>query len=420
MLRSLTAIMLLASAGAAAAQSFQTALPVSPAERRAMEARLSTILEFGNANEMARFTLPSGRTMTVLPYRLVQRGGQLPCRGYRIDLNGENSRTAVDGFRCKRQDGRAWVIVEPEIVLAQEGPVRLRPPRDEETLQARGGGEPLYPADDVFAPDVLPPIPRPAPSRSADTPTQTAAVDTDSLSADADDPADAAPIPEEAPDEAAETADDAPSGDEEFASRVAALITTPDGDLVLADRDDDPSGSDDPAASADESAPAEEEPDAVSRIPALPQPDAQDAQDEDEEAARVREPEPEPEPRVIAAAGRPARDVTPGAAPVPASEAVTPVVPVANDSDAEEDDITGDENVIAALQDLDYLDASLDPTPDRVNEAIDAFAVDERFALPVSGDVLIERLDAALERSEGLPPCSPEAALTLCLEAASR
>ncbi|MEM8664928.1 MAG: hypothetical protein AAGF49_12510, partial [Pseudomonadota bacterium] len=70
---------------------------------------------------------------------------------------------------------------------------------------------------------------------------------------------------------------------------------------------------------------------------------------------------------------------------------------------------SNNEDVVAALQDLDYLSTEVDPTQERVEAAVDEFAIDERFALPVPQDVLLERLDAAIERSETLPTCAADA-----------
>ncbi|MEO1106048.1 MAG: hypothetical protein AAFW98_20335, partial [Pseudomonadota bacterium] len=80
---------------------------------------------------------------------------------------------------------------------------------------------------------------------------------------------------------------------------------------------------------------------------------------------------------------------------------------------------SGDEDVIAALQDLDYLSTQVEPTTEAVTAAVDAFAIDERFALPVAQDVLMERLDAAIERSETLPACGGEPH-SVCLEVSAR
>ncbi|MEM8664560.1 MAG: hypothetical protein AAGF49_10620, partial [Pseudomonadota bacterium] len=157
------------SSGSATAQSFQTALPVSPAERRVIESRLGTILDYSAPDEVNQFQLPSGRTVLVRPYRFVRRPGEQPCRGYRIDLRSSQSAIAVDGFRCKRSDGQTWAIVEPELVLAEEGPQII--PSDGPFELARTAEEPIYPADDdEIAVTAPPPIPRPAPRISRPLP----------------------------------------------------------------------------------------------------------------------------------------------------------------------------------------------------------------------------------------------------------
>ncbi|MEO1102429.1 MAG: hypothetical protein AAFW98_01645, partial [Pseudomonadota bacterium] len=71
------------SGAPASAQSFQTALPVNAEERRAIEMRLSTILDYSAPDEVNQFRLPTGRTVIVRPYRSVRRQGGQPCRGYR-------------------------------------------------------------------------------------------------------------------------------------------------------------------------------------------------------------------------------------------------------------------------------------------------------------------------------------------------
>ena len=108
--------------GTSWAQSYQTRLPVSNAERLALEAKLQTILDSAGTGEVRSFGLPSGRAVEVRAYGegARQRNGE-PCRGYRIDLVGPDGTVAVDGYRCRRSDGRAWLIVKPEIILGRTG-----------------------------------------------------------------------------------------------------------------------------------------------------------------------------------------------------------------------------------------------------------------------------------------------------------
>ena len=400
MKRALTAIMFLAAAGPAMAQSFQTALPVSPAERRAMESRLSTILELSKADQIASFTLPSGRKMTVRPYNLVRGNRQRPCRGYRIDLTGERGHTAVDGFRCKTGDGRAWVIVEPELVLAQEGGPLVLHPQSDPAVSARASNEPLYPADDIFAPEASlqddgpPPVPRPSPREDGEsesvalaTPAAPDRFDPPRLSADANGTSDAAGSGSLRP----------------FSDRVAAVLSAPAPETSIDPR---PAADPDPVPAPAPAAAPESAPPPITRT---------------EPARPAEPPAASAAPREVAAAPRPARNVTPGAetptVEVAASQARNAAAPA---DEPASDTAPPNPTVVAALQDLDYLDAEASPSGEAVNEAIDAFAVDERFALPVSDDALMERLDAALERSTGLPPCGADADAQLCVISAAR
>jgi len=358
------AALLLATAAGAAAQSYQTALPLSPAERRAMEARLAPILENAPADQMRRFRLPSGRTVSVLPYRMV-RSGVRPCRGYRIDLEGRQSRIAVDGFRCQRRRGGNWVIVEPELVLAQEGPQRRNRPAG----SRRAANEPLY-ADDLFtAPpssDTPPPVPRPSPNRNVAATDEAPASTTDS-----DGEGDVASVASQTATTPARPVAD--GGDTaarpEFSSRVTAALSEEDV----------------PDAPADVSPPASEEPSAVAAASEAP------ARSETRPAASVR----------------------------PVAAATTPITTeptrVVQEAEAPpEDDFSQNETVVAGLTDLAYLMPGETVTRESVDRAVDEFAVDERFALPVPTDILIARLDAAIERSQSLPDCDTNSLADLC------
>ncbi len=354
--------------GTAFGQSYQTALPLSPAEKVALEAQLSTVLDYAGAGEATNIVLPTGRVATVRTYQSVRQGGRPPCRGYRIDLQGRGSRTAVDGFRC-RQSAGAWAIAEPEIVLAQESAAR-RPADDviivEEggPLDLRGGllgneltvvvpdgvspdplpgrlpSEPLYPGDDAglgeSLPGTPPPVPRPAPRGALA----------------------AAPLPDTIP----------------------APLTTA---RPAAEETSEPLA---PAADAE----AEE-----------PRPVAAPATETPADETPAAE---TPEVTTVARAEE-------GTTVIPPTTGVTRVASTAaartvgtREQGSELPDYAADERVTAALQDLDYLDAGA-PTPEAVAAAVDEFARDERFALPVSPDTLMERLTAALDRSETVALC---------------
>ncbi|GAB5375274.1 MAG: hypothetical protein AcusKO_17360 [Acuticoccus sp.] len=367
----IAAALLLVMAGGALAQSYQTALPLLPAERRALNVRLGAILSSARADEISRFTLPGGRTVSVLPYRTVTRPGRPPCRGYRIDLEGGGGRTAVDGFRCQRRNGNRWAIVEPELILAQEGP-QYPTERSERT---RATSEPLYPSDDLFsspaASRAAPPVPRPSP-RGDDT--TTAALPDDGG------PADTALAP-------ADEGTDAP-----FASRVAAVLS----DEGAAAPPVTPAA---PEAAAAPDTPQDAAPEAHAAEPAPPS----------AEAGTQAPPAPDTAPpqrqRVVAAAG---------SDPGPATPTTVPTRIVGDTGRDAEDDFSQNADIVASLKDLAYLADDVPATAESVEAAVGEFAVDERFALPVSADVLIARLDAAIERSETLPGCEISALRDLC------
>lgn len=368
----LAAVMLCAATGGAAAQNFQTALTLSPQERRALEARLSTILDYARADEVTRFELPTGRSVTVLPYRTVRRqqNGR-PCRGYRIDLEGSSSRMAVDGFRCKRRNGDAWVIVEPELVLAQEGSNERPQQTAAADTETRTTDEPLY-ADDLFASpgaseDAPPPLPRRAPER-------------DAMAAAAPANGDGA------------GGDSGGARNGPFASRVAAVL-----------------GGDDTSRRDSAPPPREEDDTSVSSI--SQDPPAPSA--ERREPARSREAEaPASEPTRVAEASQSGQSRNDGSSVGQFSTQPTRVV-TENDSTATPD-FSRNADIVAGLTDLHYLADGEPATPESVEAAVDAFAVDERFALPISADVLLARLDAAVERSQTLPECSTTSPADLC------
>ncbi len=70
-----------------------------------------------------------------------------------------------------------------------------------------------------------------------------------------------------------------------------------------------------------------------------------------------------------------------------------------------------DPQVVEALQRLRYLphsEAGAPPGPEAVEEAVRAFASDERITLPLDHGLLVMRLSSAVERNEGLPACAVE------------
>lgn len=412
---------LLAPAAASAQQSYQSALPLDAAERRALEARLSTILDYARPDEVSRFRLPSGRSVAVRAYRPTvdqARGG--PCRGYRIDLEGGGRFMAVDGFRCRQPQGGAWTIVEPEIVLAQSGD----PAHEEAPAAAPGrtGGaddfaqgvrsslernEPLYPADPAVTYGVdgvpigeevasePPPVPRPAPREEI---------------------AAARSAPSAA--QAGSAAEPPVNAREEMNARIerAQQLERQVGSAVRGESATDaaPEEQSTTAAPVAESAgpAAQSEPPAGESEIARPVP-APSAEAGEPDRLAALEPDAD-EPDATEA----------DAAPPPAPPARGParVVTTRNDEEAAGADeaqvgYASDERIVNALQDLNYLDLAAEPTPEAVGQAVDEFAADERVALPMSNEALLARLDDALDRSESLPPCAADADPgSLCLE----
>ncbi|MBJ3777408.1 hypothetical protein [Acuticoccus mangrovi] len=383
----------------AAAQSFQTALPVSPAERRSIEARLSTILDYANTGEVSRFNLPSGRVVAVRTYQPVRRRGEPPCRGYRIDLDGEGGHTAVDGFRCRRPDGAAWVIVEPEIVVAQEsGPLDLRSPFDTPTQPPQGEppfnpfsteprrpGEPLYADEPIYPDERAPivtgpaPIPRPAPR------------DEVASAPPAETPADAAPASTPAAPQTT-VAEGIEGGDLGTLSDTAQTAADPVASQrvrqVIPATGDNASEGGTPAPSTDTAS-------------ATATPPAADTTSQAEVGSSVLARSP----------------AAPAAPTAPADPAAGSTRIVGERDDAGGASYAGDAQIVGALVDLDYL-ASETADAAAVEKAIDEFARDERFALPVSPDALAAKLSAALDRSEALPRCPADGpAGSICISA---
>ncbi|WP_108663319.1 hypothetical protein [Acuticoccus kandeliae] len=390
------------TSGVALAQNYQSALPVSPAERRAIEARLSTILDYAGTDEVSRFSLPTGRQVLVRTYRPVMRNGRQPCRGYRIDVAGPRGTTAVDGYRCRRARSQAWVIVEPEIVLAQNGaPLDLRnlteaPPAQVAPPPGGGFGAPpqrieqpgrfsdqlLYPdePDPVAESTEPPPVPRPAPRTDIATGTTTGPADTSTFSAAPPAATDIPPL---------SNGTSGANGTSVATTSPAPIIPSTSGldgvRRVLADGER-------PANVANAPAPAQ-----------APAPTSTAAAPSASPGVSVVSPSSGNgggAPVTTLSREQPARSNGP---------AQTARV-VGERNEASDDAFSGNATIVNALKDLDYL--PLEATVDEagVQAAVDDFARDERFALPVSSDALIARLNDALDRSETLPTCTGGAA----------
>ncbi|MCF3936501.1 hypothetical protein L1787_24220 [Acuticoccus sp. M5D2P5] len=394
-------------AGTGYAQSYQSALPVSPAERRAIEARLSTILDYAAPNEISRFSLPTGRQVMVRTYRPVVRQGGQPCRGYRIDVAGSRGSTAVDGYRCRRGNGQAWVIVEPEIVLAQGEPLDLRglgnnnnnqrPPNavatpdggyiqvDPQPTTREYTDQPLYADEPEQGPEASgpPPIPRPAPRSDIASGAPSAPTGT------------------------------SPSGtspsDTTRGENVADGVTGTTIGALPSEQEREPA----PTANS-EPAPTESRPanlDGVRRVLAVGEQPAEDSTTPPAPAERTVPPTPGVtlvDPSTAAAEADEAEDdvttLTPSTPPASPSQSETARVVGEREDDAE-DAFAGNDTIVNALRDLDYLASSETTNEATVQAAVDDFARDERFALPISSDALIARLNDALDRSETLPTC---------------
>lgn len=457
----LAAAMVATFAVPALSQSYRSALPLTPGERRAIELRLSTILDGSAPNQVSRFDLPGGGQAAVRAYRVVTRPGQQPCRGYRIDVDSEAGRSAVDGYRCRRRDGQAWVIVEPEILVGQtRGPLDLSDPnaatsrapdqrdaapsRDDasdgrdpgalaERLRERGfdpsapdapfdaerysrqerqfgrreaprpGDETLYSDDDgsLFDPGEVPPLPRRPPVSVADAFDGSTTDEAAEPSASVDDEADVV---------STELDDDEPSSDalERQADDVAADPALDGTDIAPDEAVTDAEGvvrePEQVAAATERDEPAT---DAVSDTPE--EPPLADATPPDEEpAADARSDESD-------ASGSPSPDDA-GASPGPSTVGVVDEARVVGGpAPAIADRVTEDRRVVAALRELDYLDPDADASETAVDRAIGDFARDERFALPISSEGLVARLNEALERSGSLALCTEDEATALCL-----
>jgi len=438
---------LLLAGGAASAQSFQTALPLEPAERRAMESRLSTILDYAAPGEVRRFTLPTGRVLAVLTYRPVREPGEEPCRGYRIDLLDERGIVAVDGFRCRRSDGNAWLIVEPEIVLAQEGaPLDLRgatsPRQTDEPFEIGPPETGIIPPraepgpDDsaFFEPGEAAPVPRPAPRVEIRDQAEPAPAAAEEEIADA---------PEPTPEDAAET-DDATEEEPPAAETVAVDVAPADGERQVTE------AAAGPAAETVAEPALETVAEDIAAAPLPPADDPAEASEQDAAAQAASPasfseriagtlrnvtptnpaaPEDAPESAVAVGPGSGAAGLAgpdaPGVTVLPAPDAgdaaadesaSAGVRSIGEEAEVDRTGFSGDPRILAGLRDLAYLPRGPgSPPAARVREAVDAFARDERLTLPVSADALAAQLDAAVARREELPACGEAPAEVPCV-----
>ncbi len=417
-------------ATAALAQTYASALPLTAAERRALESRLSTILDYAQENQVARIQLPGGGEAAVRPYRLVRTPEGRLCRGYRIDVDGQAGRSAVDGYRCRTREGQAWVIAQPETTIQQNGPLDLRRPTAPpvvgneapqpgsfaDRMRARLG-QPAIPLDpdayaeaerraaedqnvSLFGPGEVPPIPREAPARVATT-----AVGDDAGAASAPEAPDSADSQSDTAgaDVMAPSARTAPGGDSGTVRGVTADAPVP------ADRGET---AEEPSADgatelargspATSSAPRDTAADAS---PDSGAPSARAALDQDSDTV----PAPDAQPRMVTP--RPADSGGASGADVAAVDGARVVSSRPEDTPATD---ATDTRVVAALKELHYLPPSASEADGAVEAAIDDFARDERFALPVPSADLLARLNDALDRSGSLPVCETNTQ-TMCI-----
>ena len=441
-------------------QSFQTALPLDRAERVAMERELAPILNRAAPDVVRRVTLPSGRVLAVRPYRPVRRPGDEPCRGYRIDLLDGGRSVAVDGFRCRRADGIDWPIREPEIVLAQNGaPLDLRGTvapseetpgsftldgreREQRNAEAQRNTDEAASASGTAARTEPPPVPRRAPRKmQSDAQGTTETRNTAALSDPATVPDRAQDRPQatgsepvsqqgsrsaiglqgpaqgqEAAQEPASERRQAPQPDAaepgramaaaekptSVAEGVSALPLPPDGDPDPLDAVPGPLGDDEAAGPR---------PSRLRNVTPAPSDSSEPSGPSDNgetasqlEVVRIR-PDEADESRSIAAVP----------APTDEPQALKPRI-VEGPERQRDETVASDGRVVAALRALAYLPGeATNPSTQAVRDAIDTFASDERFTLPVSTDQLLTRLDTAIERRDTLPACAWAASDKPCI-----
>lgn len=398
------AVLALAFAVPARAQTQGSALPAPPADMRALEARLSTILDNATQRQVVRFQLPSGATVLVRAYITVDRHTgrpcrvcRTPCRGYRIDYVAppDGAMTAVEGFRC-RAPGGSWPILQPETVIARSGPRGPLPQGVPPEALDEGPGDVAF-GDEASAqprfaetPFEDVPIPRPAPPR-----------------------------PHRA---AADGARRAPAAEGERPGAVEAAREA----LARAERGESPATAD--SAGREETPTAREAPREEATSPAIATPTdghsqaeraaaAPDAGEASQAALPPPPPPARPTPEEVARAGE-AAPVEPGTRVIyPGPGEQTPATASGGEEQPSVTAPIDDPGIIEALRDLRYLDPDAEPSEEEIAAAVDEFAVDEGFALPVAPEELAERLRAARERTADLAACKAGSQdATICLD----
>lgn len=438
-----------AFAGVAAAQTYPSALPLRGADAGEYESRLANILELARPNQVTRFRLPSGRTVSVRSYLPTQISGSGPCRGYRVDLSGEGGFMAVDGFRCRDNNGNRWQLVEPETVLAQSGNAPLALTEGSTPTASRSPGEPLYADDDapLVGQNGIPvdangnpiglevvsrqtsPVPVPRPRPSVPTPSEPVNV------ADASPQAPAATQvspPEEPQTDAGPPrtrAGTGPAGLTETAERTILLNEPQEGEPAyvtqLRERMERARRLEEEVASVvrgTTNAAAKTDRNAAVITPSLAPDEAASDPVTNAPASTVNR-------RITTIAPALSSDVDVALAERAASaeRILGPVqsAPSRVVGARQTDEVLGyaaDRRIISALQDLRYLSGRSAPSASAVDAAVNEFATDERFALPIGNNALLARLTEAAQRSSTLPVCArgngvSSGNATLCISA---
>ena len=380
------AILMAGAASPAMGQSFQTALPLDQSDRSSLERQLGPFLDRSRTGTIQQVQLPSGRQVTMRSYAPVLQAGRQPCRGYRLDLAGEDGVMAVDGFRCRRPDGAAWNIVEPETVISQSGPLDLRNSGTPAAAQP-APSTPLLGATEPQPQRVAStaaPVPRPSPLRSQQQELIAA-------------PEQLEPV---APVSATQLPPLAQSVEETTTSLPLSEPLTPLETAVERIEDTVTSTGDALTSATTETL------DSVTSETL-------------DSATTALEPVAGASDQFAAVTGQAIERIEEGVTVLtaPTNPAPSTTVRQVADEDSDQPVImpmsARDPAVIAALAELDYLSPG-NPSAATVREAIAAFALDERFALPVPSSELRQKLNAAVDRSGTLPSCGAGAA-TLCI-----
>lgn len=366
----------------------QTGASVPPSDMAAIERELQSVLDYGAPDETVRFPVPSGGRATIRPDLPIDRysGSQCvgcadPCRAYQITVEtpDRTREVVMEGFRCRQSASGLWVMRQPERIVA-ERPILPEAPDEGD---AEGVGGPL-----VLGRDGAGPVGRAGedPRLAADP----GARDRDA--ADAGAPARPEDFRRELEGVLGESGDlrwegetDVAAGDEAVAEDETGLADLP-ADLAAA-----------AGASGDAAAGPEE------------------ATDDASATATLAPGTIPPRPRAAPDAGE--RTL----ASLPADERARRVIypgpgDVADGEDGVLDDLgafASDPEIVRALRRLYYLpDADAGATPDEaaVTRAIEAFARDERFAIPVEHAALVVYLRSAIERIEDVDTCEAAAA----------